>query len=280
MKKIIFSLFTCVILCTSSALAQDPILQRLLDVSGEEMYLKDFPFEIQPNDEFRFSVVLSKNTNYAFYLYQEHPKQLIFQINQKKDNSVEGGSIPAQVGVTKFDFSCLKSAVYHIDFACPETAVYNVKIKNISDKKLKSNFLITLHSKNDEMEEEIVIITAKANNNEESKTDKIEKDFFFIVDKMPKFNGKDTDEFKKYLNSKIEYPQEAIDKKIQGRVFVQFMIDKSGYIKDAKVVRGVHPSIDQEALRIVYSSPKWEPGTQKGEPVDVVFTFPIIFKLK
>jgi TonB family protein len=269
MKKIIFSLFTCIILFGTNVFAQDPILQKLLDASGEEMYLTDFPFELNPGNEIRFSIVLSKNTNYVFYLYQEYEKQLIFKIDQKQDNSIEGGSIPVQPGVSQIAFSCPKSAVYH------------VKIKNISDKKLKSNCMLAFVNKIKSYDdEEIIPITAIADGNKKSKSENKEKNFFFIVDKMPKFNGKNSDEFKKYLNSKIEYPQEAIDERIQGRVFVQFMIDKSGYIKDAKVVRGVHPSIDQEALRIVYSSPKWKPGTQKGEPVDVVFTFPIIFKLK
>ena len=270
MKKIIFSLLTCIILFGTNAFAQDSISQKLLDASGNDIYLKNFPLELDAGEIKSFEVVLSKNSVYNFYLYQEYDKQLIFNINEKNDDSVEGGSIPVQVGVTK------------IDFVCPKTAAYFVKIKNLSNKKLKSNYLLTYFDKvisyNDD--DEIIPITAIADGNKNSKSETIEKDFFFIVEEMPKFNGKSRDEFIKYLNTQIEYPQEAIDKKIQGRVYVQFIIDKSGYIKNAEVVKGVHPSIDQEALRIVYGSPKWEPGKQKGEPVDVVFTIPIIFKLK
>ena len=98
---------------------------------------------------------------------------------------------------------------------------------------------------------------------------------------MPMFNNKENNnkEFKEFINQKIKYPQEAIEKKIEGRVFVQFTVGKNGYIKDAKISRGIHPSINQEVLKVIYSSPKWEPGIKDGEAVNVILTFPIIFKL-
>ena len=77
----------------------------------------------------------------------------------------------------------------------------------------------------------------------------------------------------------LQYPNEASEKNISGRVFVQFRIDKFGCVDEVVVVRGVHPSLDQEAVRVVSSSPQWIPGIQNGRPVDVQFTFPIVFIL-
>ena len=250
-----------------------PILDKLLAASKNTMFLKDYVIDLESNNTVTNTVVLSKNTKYGFYFYQEEPTQLQFHINDKDDNSVEGGSIPAQVGITK------------IDYDCPKTGVYYIKIKNISNKHLETALLLTFIEKvQDEKTKELISpVTKQEENQEKPKLEYAEKDksYYFIVDEMPKFNGKKKyhEEFIKFLNQKIEYPQEAIDKKIEGKVFVQFIISKDGYIKDAKVARGVHPALDQEALRIVYSSPKWEPGIKDGKPVDVILTFPIEFKL-
>ena len=76
----------------------------------------------------------------------------------------------------------------------------------------------------------------------------------------------------------IKYPTKAIENKIQGRVIVQFVVNKDGSISGAKVVRSVDPDLDKEALRVINSMPKWKPGMQKGEPVSVKFTVPIVFR--
>ena len=105
---------------------------------------------------------------------------------------------------------------------------------------------------------------------------------FNDVDEKPVFQETvvvDSD-FAKWVYAHIQYPQIARESGIQGRVTVSFTIDKDGTLKDAKVLRGVEPSLDKEALRVVSSSPKWKPARHKGEPVAVTYVFPVIFKLQ
>ena len=103
---------------------------------------------------------------------------------------------------------------------------------------------------------------------------------FSVVENKPTFNGGDANEFSKWVNSNLSYPQEAKDKKIQGRVTLQFTVDTDGSVKDVKVLRGVNSILDDEAVRVISNSPKWEPGTQGGTPVRVTYVFPVIFQLR
>ncbi len=107
-----------------------------------------------------------------------------------------------------------------------------------------------------------------------------EAEVFFIVEDMPDFQGGGQDAFRRYIAENLRYPQIAAENGIQGRVFVQFVVNTDGSVSDATVVRGVDPSLDREALRVIMSSPKWTPGRQRGEPVRVAFTFPINFVLQ
>ncbi len=107
-----------------------------------------------------------------------------------------------------------------------------------------------------------------------------EAEVFFIVEDMPDFQGGGQDAFRRYIAENLRYPQIAAENGIQGRVFVQFVVNADGSVSDATVVRGVDPSLDREALRVVMSSPKWTPGRQRGQPVRVAFTFPINFVLQ
>jgi len=106
-----------------------------------------------------------------------------------------------------------------------------------------------------------------------------DEEIHFSVDSMPKFEGKPSDEFRFFIQENLKYPEEAQKKKIEGRVFVQFDIDKEGYMRDVKIIRGVDPILDEEAVRVTELSPRWEPGIKNGESVRVRFTFPIIFRL-
>ena len=103
---------------------------------------------------------------------------------------------------------------------------------------------------------------------------------FAAVEVKPAFEGGDANEFSKWVNSQIVYPQAAVDQKIEGKVILQFTVNKLGEVKDVKVVRGVNELLDNEAVRVVESSPKWEPGNQNGIPVSVNYTFPVIFRIQ
>lgn len=114
-------------------------------------------------------------------------------------------------------------------------------------------------------------------NPKKSETNAAGEELFFIVEEMPKFNGEDHNKFRTYVQDSLVYPEEAIEKGIVGRVFVQFVVGATGEVRDAIVVRGVDPLLDAEALRVVNSSPDWTPGVQRGRKVAVQFTFPVTF---
>ena len=100
---------------------------------------------------------------------------------------------------------------------------------------------------------------------------------YSVVETMPDFPGGQK-ELLSFLSRNIKYPTKAIESKIQGRVIVQFVVNKDGSISNAKIVRSVDPDLDKEALRVINSMPQWKPGMQKGEPVSVKFTVPIVFR--
>lgn len=103
-----------------------------------------------------------------------------------------------------------------------------------------------------------------------------DEEVFMITDHMPVFPLGDV---VKYLAEKVRYPKEAQEKKIQGKVFVRFVVNTDGSISDVEVVRGVDPLLDAEAIRVVSSMPKWTPGSQRGKAIRVSFTVPINFFL-
>ena len=82
------------------------------------------------------------------------------------------------------------------------------------------------------------------------------------------------------MNSQLAYPDKAKEDKIAGRVVLSFKVDTDGAVRDVKVLRSAHEMLDAEAVRVISASPKWEPGRQKGEPVAVTYTFPVIFQLR
>ncbi|MBE6239468.1 MAG: M56 family metallopeptidase [Bacteroidales bacterium] len=103
---------------------------------------------------------------------------------------------------------------------------------------------------------------------------------FQLVDVKPTFQGGDANTFSRWVNTNLVYPKEAAENKIQGRITLQFTVSETGKVTNAKVLRGVDPLLDKEALRIIELSPDWTPGKANGRNVPVTFTFPVIFQLR
>ncbi|MCL2098364.1 MAG: energy transducer TonB [Bacteroidales bacterium] len=101
-----------------------------------------------------------------------------------------------------------------------------------------------------------------------------------VVEEKPKFMGGDENEFTKWVFKNMVYPEIAKENNIQGRVILSFVVGPDGRVVDVKVLRGVDPSLDKEALRVVNMSPRWTPGKQRNKPVRVKYTFPVIFQLR
>ena len=100
-----------------------------------------------------------------------------------------------------------------------------------------------------------------------------------VEEKLPAFPG-GTPAFGRFVGKNMRYPAEAKQKNIQGRVFISFVVEKDGAITDAKVLRGIGGGCDEEALRVINLSPKWEPGIQRGKAVRVSYTIPLFFQLQ
>ena len=112
----------------------------------------------------------------------------------------------------------------------------------------------------------------------ENEPEPIVETIFDIVEEMPEFIG-GVEKLYEYLGNNINYPAQAKDFSIQGKVFVQFVVWKDGTIRDVKVVKGTHKLLDKEALRVITKMPAWKPGKQRGKNVNARFTLPIKFRI-
>ena len=117
---------------------------------------------------------------------------------------------------------------------------------------------------------------------EEVKEEVVEEETipFQLVEEKPKFQGGDANDFTKWVNQRLVYPDVAKENGVQGRVMLQFTVNTDGSVSGVKVLRGVDPSLDKEAVRVVSMSPKWTPGKQRDRKVKVTYTFPVIFQLR
>lgn len=107
-----------------------------------------------------------------------------------------------------------------------------------------------------------------------------EQTIFEVVEQMPEFPNGGMAGLMQYLSKNIKYPTIAQENGTQGRVTVQFVVNRDGSIVDAKVLRGVDPYLDKEAIRVISSMPKWKPGMQRGKAVRVKYTVPVMFRLQ
>jgi protein TonB len=112
----------------------------------------------------------------------------------------------------------------------------------------------------------------------------VEEDIPFTAVEEPasfKYKGKDgVDAFRMWIGDNIQFPEAATENGIQGRVIMQFTVGTDGRVVNVKVLRGVDPALDKEAVRVITSSPKWSPGKQRNKPVRILYTLPVIFQLQ
>jgi len=279
MKKIIFCISIFLLFSQIKAKAQDKneILNILLE-NTENTYLKDLKVKLKPQSFTEFSIVFSKNTTYQISFFPDN--NIMVNLYKNKSNK---SLIPKH--------SKIENNIITNEYDINETAVYTIEVKNKTNDAIICGVLISFVKKfnQTESQEKGVAITSQGSSKKEKNSSLKEKskpsieEIFFVVEEMPKFRYKEGDkiftDFNDYIKYKINYPPEAKEQKIEGRVYVQFTVNKEGYIQDANIMRGAHPALNQEALRIIYSSPRWKPGTQRGHKVNVSFTFPVVFKL-
>lgn len=110
------------------------------------------------------------------------------------------------------------------------------------------------------------------------KVEEVTEEIFVVVEENPEFPGGNS-AMMKFLSDNIKYPVIAQENGISGRVITTFVVERDGSITDVQVVRGVDPSLDREAIRVIQTMPKWKPGKQRGSTVRVRFTLPVVFRL-
>ena len=125
----------------------------------------------------------------------------------------------------------------------------------------------------DDMKE--VVVTTDVNSDKKADTS---DEVFVVVEENPEFPG-GNEAMMKFLSENIEYPKIAHENGIQGRVILSMVVEKDGSVSEVKAVRGVDPSLDAEAIRVIESMPKWTPGKQKGKEVRVGYTLPVVFRI-
>ncbi|MBR4156945.1 MAG: TonB family protein [Bacteroidales bacterium] len=157
----------------------------------------------------------------------------------------------------------INEGAYNVKVSCDGYESVSIRAVNIPVKKL--TFQDFWLKKNDADEPSSQKVVASQDS------------IYRVTEVMPEYPG-GPNEMMKYLQENIKYPQSAKDNKIEGRVFVTFVVEKDGSISNAAVLRGIDKECDAEALRVVSSMPKWNPGKQDGENVRTQFTIPIYYK--
>jgi protein TonB len=151
-----------------------------------------------------------------------------------------------------------------------------VEVLNIVDDDVEIDE--ELEIEDSEADDETIIDVAPIIQAEEEEEEE-EAQVFFIVEEMPEFPGGEL-ALRKFIGNSIKYPVIAQENGIQGKVYVTFVVNRDGAVSGARIARGVDPSLDKEALRVVNGLPKWKPGKQRGKPVRVSYTVPINFVLQ
>lgn len=151
-----------------------------------------------------------------------------------------------------------------------------VEVLNIVDDDVEIEYELFIEET--DVTDDMVIDVAPVISTQEEEEEE-ETQVFFIVEDMPEFPGGEL-ALRQFIANAIKYPVIAQENGIQGRVYVTFVVNTDGSITDARIARGVDPSLDKEALRVVNTLPKWKPGKQRGKPVRVSYTVPINFVLQ
>ncbi len=156
----------------------------------------------------------------------------------------------------------------------PPPAVQEVEVLNVVEDDVETE-TIEINAEDDKETEVVIAPPVEVPVDEE-----VEEVVFVVVETMPEFPGGQQALFK-YLSENVKYPVIAQENGIQGRVICQFVVNKDGAIVDVEVVRsGGDPSLDKEAVRVIKSMPKWNPGKQRGKAVRVKYTVPVNFRLQ
>ncbi len=163
----------------------------------------------------------------------------------------------------RYEITKIKAGAYNVKVSCESYETVTIRDVNIPVKKLTfQDFWLKNKEASAAPSQEVVVG---------------QDSIYRVAEVMPQYPG-GPNEMMKYMQENIKYPQSAKANKIEGRVYVTFVVEKDGSITNAAVLRGIDKECDAEALRVVSSMPKWTPGQHKGENVRTQFTIPIYYK--
>jgi TonB family protein len=224
------------------------------------IYLKDFEVNLVDTSKImKYSIVLSKQTTYRFYLLKS---------NKYKNGEAKFKVVGKDITQNPIKTSSLNSDLYFYDLHVNNTDIFDVYVERTSSERFCGILVLAYF-------DEKKLATEKSGFDE--------SEVFFVVEKMPQFIKGDNDNkaFIEWINKNLKYPVEAAKAGISGKVYLSFIVDSKGKVGNIKVVKSVHPLLDEAALNLIKSCPDWEvPGYQRGHAVNVMFSFPIIFKLQ
>ena len=155
----------------------------------------------------------------------------------------------------------------------PKTVIIDLKIVE-DDVKLEDNLDFDAFDAN--QNDAIKIATVVGNTKEEEEA---ETTVFLIVEDMPTFQGGSIENFRNYIQATVKYPALAMENSISGTVYVSFVVNRRGEVSNITIARGVDASLDEAVINALKNAPKWEPGKQRGKPVNVSFSIPVKFIL-
>ena len=233
-------------------------------LNSEGEYLKDITFfQVKPGEEQTYAFVLTKGVTYCFATTSNANKLVVPWL--RKSGS-ENEVLPARMLSASADNHI--TAFYNI----AETAVYKFTVKNATSKSFDMASTMFFVGMFDEDRAKTNSKDSVANN--EASEDEV----FFIVEDVPEFEGQGIEHAKEWIQKNLKFPEEIKAKGISGKVYVSFVVNKEGKVVDVKLMRGLEPSLDKEAIRAVSEMPKWTPGKQQGKAVKVTFTIPVKFE--
>jgi len=251
------------------------------------------PTEIVPISSNKNSVPDNKNGSSAnAFLKKEHPimaseKVVKGKVVDANEKPLEGASVV--VSGKTIGTVTDKDGVFNLNLS--DTSSIVVSYVGFKSVKLAPDFekLMNINLKPENIGIEKVVVvgysiqkkqesTTKGSNNE-GNPNSGNKKIFTIVEQMPEFPG-GAMALRKHIAQQIKYPMSAQEHGIQGDVYVSFVINSFGAVSDVKIARSVDPALDNEAMRVIYTMPKWNPGLQQGKAVDVAYTLPITFILQ
>lgn len=218
---------------------------------------------------------MSNNTGYPLLAFQHNIQgRVLVSFTVDKDGRVVNPEI------TKSAHPLLDAAAISVIAYMPKWKPGKVNGKRVN---VKYSIPVGFRIKQEDIEANLAKLNAdKAQTalgeNKETSADSTEQ-VHLIVEEMPEFPG-GMEAMLRYLSRNVKYPALAMDLGIQGKVMVSFTIDKDGSILDPQIAKSAHPLLDAEAIRVVWTMPKWNPGKQKGKPVKVKYTVPAVFRMQ